>query len=31
LEINPSLRRGLYTHHGDIIHPALKDTKVGWR
>ena len=31
LELNSSLRRGLYTHRGEVIHPVLQDTKEDWR
>jgi alanine dehydrogenase len=28
LETNPALRRGLYTHNGEVIHKSLQDTKA---
>jgi alanine dehydrogenase len=31
LEANSALKRGLYTHHGEIIHPHLKDSLEGRR
>jgi alanine dehydrogenase len=29
LEVNPSLRRGLYTDQGEIVHPYLRDSLEG--